>query len=88
VDLASVRYDLSILSPQAADRLPATLLRRALALADHPRMGRVIPEFGNPLLRELIEGGYRILYEVFPDRVEVWGVAYGREQLVKPPPNP
>lgn len=48
-------------------------------------MGRVIPEFGNPLLRELIEGGYRLLYEVFPDRVEVWGVAYGRERLIKPP---
>jgi hypothetical protein len=46
-------------------------------------MGRTIPEFGNELLRELIEGEYRILYEVFPDRVEVWGIAYGREQLIK-----
>lgn len=46
-------------------------------------MGRVIPEFGNPLLRELIEGGFRLLYEVFPDRVEVWAIAYAREQLVK-----
>ena len=45
-------------------------------------MGRVM-EFENVLLRELIEGGLRILYEVFPDRVEVWGVAYGREQLIK-----
>jgi hypothetical protein len=33
-------------------------------------MGRVIPELENVLLRELIEGGLRILYEVFPDRVE------------------
>lgn len=46
-------------------------------------MGRVIPEFNNPLLRGLIEGPWRILYEVFPDRVEVWAVAYGREQLLK-----
>lgn len=50
-------------------------------------MGRMVPEFHNVLLRELIEGGFRILYEVFPDRVEVWGVAYGREQLIKPTPR-
>jgi len=71
------------MSALAAERLPATLIARTAALAEFPLMGRVIPEFGNPLLRELIEGGLRILYEVFPDRVEVWGVAYGRETLIK-----
>ena len=49
-------------------------------------MGRKIPEFDNELLRELVESEYRILYEVFLDHVEVWGIAYGREQLLKQQP--
>lgn len=32
----------------------------------------------NPYMRELIEGDYRILYERFPDRVEIFAVLHGR----------
>ncbi len=34
------------------------------------------------LLRELIEQDYRILYEIYPDRVAVWGVISGYRRLV------
>jgi toxin ParE1/3/4 len=34
-------------------------------LSEHPRFGRMIPEAGyNDLLREVIEGNYRIFYEI------------------------
>lgn len=82
-DLAAIQQSLRQLSEQAADRLPGRLIERTALLSEQPRMGRVIPELGSELLRELIEGNFRILYEVFPDRVEVWGVAYGREELIK-----
>ena len=82
-DLAAIQSNLRRISDQAADELPGRLIDRTALLSEQPRMGRVIPEFGNALLRELIEGGFRLLYEVFPDRVEVWAVAYGREQLIK-----
>lgn len=86
-DLEVIQDNLRRLSDSAAERLPARLIDRTAMLGVHPQMGRTIPEFRNPLLRELIEGGYRLLYEVFPDRVEVWGIAYGREQLVKTLPE-
>lgn len=40
-------------------------------------MGRVMPEFGNRYVRELIEGDYRIIYERFADRVEVLAIIHG-----------
>lgn len=42
----------------------------------------MMPEFVNPLIRELIEGDYRIIYERFPDRVEILSVAHGSQSFV------
>lgn len=39
------------------------------------------PEYGVPLLRELIEPPYRIVYEVFTDRVEIVIVRHGQEDF-------
>jgi hypothetical protein len=46
----------------------------------------VIPEFQVESLRELLEDEFRILYEIYPDRVEVFGVVSARRQLL--PDNP
>ena len=85
-DLEAIQANLRRVSERAADALPSRLIVRSQPLENQPRMGRQIPEFDDELLRELIEGEYRILYEVFPDRVEVWGIAYGRQQLIKERP--
>jgi addiction module RelE/StbE family toxin len=34
----------------------------ALILTDFPEIGRIVPEFNNESIRELIEGKYRIVY--------------------------
>lgn len=41
------------------------------ALADHPDMGRVVPEFEQPFLRELIHPPFRIVYRRDPQRVRI-----------------
>jgi plasmid stabilization system protein ParE len=46
-------------------------------LADNPRSGRVVPETGNPDIRELIYRGYRIVYRLNGDRIEVLTVFEG-----------
>jgi toxin ParE1/3/4 len=38
------------------------LLDRALAVGDFPEMGRMVPEFRDAGLRELVQGSYRIIY--------------------------
>ena len=44
------------------DRLVADIVERIEYLADHPDMGRVVPEFGQSSPRELIHPPFRIVY--------------------------
>ncbi len=50
-------------------------------MSEFPNSGRKIPEFQAEHLREILEQGYRIMYEVFPDRIEVFGVVSSRLDL-------
>ena len=51
-------------SPKYADRLMDKIIERVDVLEQHPRIGKKVPEFGNDLIRELIEGSYRIIYRI------------------------
>jgi plasmid stabilization system protein ParE len=57
--------------PDVGDRLVAELFERIELLGDHPDMGRVVPEFGQPFLRELIHPPFRIVYRREPKKVRV-----------------
>lgn len=63
--------------------LARDIVARGQQLAEFPWSGRVIPEFQTEHLREVLEQGFRILYEVFPDRVEVFGVISSRRNLAE-----
>ncbi len=42
-------------------RLVEEIFQRVQALAEHPHMGRVVPEFDQPFLRELVHPPLRIV---------------------------
>jgi plasmid stabilization system protein ParE len=46
-------------------------LRRVEDLAHHPDIGRVVPEFEQPVLRDLIQPPFRVVYRREPERVRV-----------------
>jgi plasmid stabilization system protein ParE len=52
------------------------IIRSAERLADHPRLGRSIPEIADAELRELIFQNYRIVYWTRGDEVVVLGVLH------------
>ena len=37
-------------------------------LKQHPFIGRIVPEFNNPKIRELIRGSYRIIYRLIDEK--------------------
>jgi plasmid stabilization system protein ParE len=51
--------------------LVRAVFERVEALAAHPDLGRVVPEFGQAYLRELVEPPFRIVYRRDPGRVRV-----------------
>jgi toxin ParE1/3/4 len=60
-------------SPAAAERLVLRLLDSAESLSDLAERGRIVPEIGEPQLRELVVSPYRLVYEY--DESHVWIVA-------------
>ena len=57
--------------PEVGNRLVAEVFNRVEALADHPEMGPVVPEFGQSFLRELIHPPFRIVHRYESGRVRV-----------------
>lgn len=53
-------------NPAAAERLGNQLLDAALSLHRLPERGRIVPEFQQPELREIIFRSYRIIYRFNP----------------------
>ena len=57
--------------PDVGDRLVREIVTRIEALRDHPEMGRIVPEFDQPFLRELIHPPFRIVYRCDPKHVRI-----------------
>jgi len=57
--------------PEVGGSLVEEVFRRVEALAEYPDMGRVVPEFDQPHLRELIHPPFRIVYRRDPTLVRV-----------------
>jgi addiction module RelE/StbE family toxin len=59
-------------SPKYAELTVSTLFNTPSILIDHPRAGKIVPEFGSPSIRELICGNYRIVYRIVGyDRIDI-----------------
>jgi addiction module RelE/StbE family toxin len=63
-DLQSIYDYISQDSVFYAGRFIDKLVSKVDILIDHPEAGRIVPEFENELIRELIEGNYRIIYKI------------------------
>jgi toxin ParE1/3/4 len=57
--------------PETGDRLVAEIFQQVERLVDHPEVGRIVPEFGQAFLRELIHPPFRVVYRRDPERVRV-----------------
>ncbi len=69
-------------SVEHAVRFVDALIDHAEAmLADNPRSGKTVPEIGNPDIRELIYRGYRIVYRLKSDQIEILTVFEGHRLL-------
>ena len=57
--------------PETGERLLTEILERIQTLRDHPAKGRIVPEFDQPTLRELIHPPFRIVYRLERPQVSV-----------------
>ncbi len=73
-------------SPDAARAMVQRIRADAARLGQFPEMGRIVPEYREPAIREVIVGPYRVVYRFRADRnvVQVIGVIHGSRVLPLP----
>lgn len=68
-------------APRSAEMFAARVFQATDRLADFPLLGRVVPELANTEVRERIVRGYRIIYRLRGDDVQVLTVRHGARLL-------
>jgi toxin ParE1/3/4 len=63
-DLQSIVHYISFDAPDRVLRFGQFLMFHTKALARFPELGRVVPEFDDALIREIIVRSYRIVYRL------------------------
>ena len=59
------------------------IVEKSEKLNSFPEVGRIVPETGDPNIRELLIYSYRLIYEVFPGRVEVLALIHSKRNFIK-----
>jgi toxin ParE1/3/4 len=80
--LSSIRAYVEQTSPTYAKHLVDRITARSQQIAAFPNSGRLVPEFNNDRVREIIEGNYRIIYTLQGDQIEILAVLHGAQQIV------
>lgn len=83
-DLKDIYDYISKDSPTYAKRTIVRIRARTKVLTRHPQIGKTIPEFDRPDLRELIEGSYRIVYRlVDQQQIDILTIHHSSRDLSK-----
>ena len=80
-DLTAIGTYFERASPPYARSIVARLYSAPEMLADHPLSGRAVPEIRVEHIREIGREGYRIVYTVSGDTVDVPAVLHGRQDI-------
>ena len=86
IDLQELIYFIAEQNPGSARRFGDKLFQTVERLSIFPESGRIVPEFGDPLIREIIRKPCRIVYRLDPEKliveiVRIWHSARGIPQI-------
>lgn len=68
-------------SPKYANILVKQIFEMISHLQQFPKLGRKVPEYNNPNLREILYKSYRIVYLVKKEQLEIISVIHGSRKL-------
>ena len=80
-DLRSIHEYISKDSKVYADRQVDKIIKRVDQIGNFPKSGRMVPEFNVEILRELIEGNYRIIYRISSDSIAIVRIHHAAREL-------
>ena len=74
-----IRQDSTAFATAMAERIVSGVER----LRRHPKLGRIVPEYEDETIRELIIGNYRVIYRVRRQRVGILAIIHGSRDLLR-----
>lgn len=81
-DLNGIAAYIALDSPRYADLTTTRIIQKIEILQKFPSIGRVLPELQNETIRELIEGNFRIVYQVKSlERIEILTIHHSKRKL-------
>ncbi len=80
-DLESIHPIFQKDSKVYADRQVDKIIDRVDQIGNIPKSGSVVPEFNSELIRDLIEGNYRIIYKINSLNIGIVRIHYAAKQL-------
>ncbi len=80
-DLKEIGEFIALDSSNYAKITVSKLFTKANILQNFPRLGRVVPEVDKDDIRELIDGNYRIIYEIYEDTISILTVHHSSKNL-------
>ncbi len=82
-DLADIVDYYEDRSPEYARALVRQIYESVGRLEQFPQMGRYVPELSLKSFRELIVAGYRVVYLISNEEVDILVIAHSRQDLIK-----
>jgi len=83
LDLKQIRDYIARDSKFYAQKVSTEIVEKSEKLNAFPAVGRIVPEIGDPNVRELLIYSYRLVYEVFSDKVEVLALIHSKRNFIK-----
>ena len=80
-ELDDIANYISIDSPKYAQILVKQIYEMVGHLKQFPKLGRKVPEYGDPELREILFKTYRIIYLVKKEHLEIISIIHGSRKL-------
>ena len=69
-------------SPQYASLFYDQIRQKVEDLNSFPKLGRKVPELDDPNLRELILRNYRLIYQIFGEKIKIIRILHGSRILI------
>jgi len=80
-DLEKIHKFIAKDSQYYALKVSNEFIEKSEILIDFPEMGRIVPELGNPKIRELFIYSYRLIYEISEKSIEVLAIIHGKQNF-------
>jgi len=82
-DLADIVRYISLDAPERAIEFGQFLVAKIKSLGQFPEMGKVVPEFEDSIIREIVVQSYRVIYRVNHEsqKIEVIRFWHGRRGM-------